>query len=104
MDGGYIVVLINAKISSSSIPGGGSFRDYVLNNTLDDILSQRDRLLLFIHLRTRSDRRGKYRLAYSFDGRPRVIDYLLNNGSYHLCEGDGILARFTTEGSSNGNL
>jgi hypothetical protein len=54
-----------------------------------------------IYAGTRSDRRGKFRLIFSFDGNFRIIDYLLNNGSYDMCEGRGPLSKYTTEGFNN---
>jgi hypothetical protein len=104
MDKSYTDLLMNAKTSSSSIKGKGNFRDFVFQNSLESILDALDEVPLFIYLGTRSDRRGKFRLICSFDGRLRVVDFLLNNGSYDLCEGDGILAKFTTEGYNNEQL
>jgi hypothetical protein len=104
MDKGYDDLLMNAKTSSSSIRGEGNFRDFVFRNSLEDVLSGCDDVPLFIYLGTRSDRRGKFRLICSFDGRLRVVDFLLNNGSYDICEGSGILARYTTEGFNNEQL
>jgi hypothetical protein len=77
---------------------GGSFRDFVLTTTLDEIMSDLHLVPYVIYLGTRIDRRGKYRVICSLDARFRVIDFILNNGSYHLCEGDGILSKYTTEG------
>lgn len=104
MDKSYVDLIMNAKTSSSSIRGEGNFRDFVFQNSLDSIIQSSGDVPLFIYLGTRSDRRGKFRLICSFDGRFRVVDFLLNNGSYDLCEGDGILSKYTTEGFNSEQL
>lgn len=38
----------------------------------------------------RNDRRSKYRLICSMSGHIRAVDFILTNGSYEICEGDGI--------------
>lgn len=105
MDRKYADICLTARSSSASIPGHGSFRDLVLttsyNDLKNDILSGRVNIPYTIVAGTRSDRRGKFRLICSFDGRFRIVDYLLNNGSYSLCEHGGILSKYTTEGYNN---
>jgi hypothetical protein len=92
---------LSAKMSSASIPGyKGSFRDFVLQNTLDGIYQQLDSVPKLFYLGLRHDRRGKMRAICSMPAQFRIIDYLLNNGSYSLCEGNGILSHYTTEGFS----
>lgn len=102
-DVGYDQLCMTARTSSSSIKGGGSFRDYAIEHTLDEIILEalNNEIPLLIYAGTRSDRRGKYRLICSFDARFRIIDYILNHQVYKLCEGNGPLARYTTEGFNN---
>lgn len=102
MEKGYGDLCLLAKSSSSSIAGDKrKFREFVLETPLSDIIAQLDYVPLLIYMGTREDRRGKYRLICSFDGRFRVIDFILNNGSYELCSHDGLLSEYTTEGYSN---
>jgi hypothetical protein len=54
-----------------------------------------------IYAGTRIDRRGKYRLICSMDARMRILDYIINNGSYELCEKGSMLGKYTTEGYNN---
>jgi hypothetical protein len=100
MDRTYGDVCLVARTSSSSIRGHGSFRDYVLEHPLEVIIGNavNENIPLIIYAGTRSCRRAKYRLIFSFDANFRVIDYLLVNGSYDLCSHRGPLAKFTTEG------
>lgn len=100
MNRNYSDVCLSAKSSSASIPGFKNFRDFVFTNSLDDVVADLRNVPLFIYAGVRMDRRGKYRLICSFDGRFRVIDYLLNNGLYSLCEHGGYLSKYTTEGYS----
>lgn len=102
MDRKYSDIILVARASSSSVKGAGSFRDYVLENDFDDICKNvsNKRIPLLIYAGTRSDRRGKYRLIFSFDANFRVVDYLLNNGAYDLCE-NKLLSKYTTEGYNN---
>lgn len=106
MEVGYERLCLTAKNSSPSLAGFKTFREFVHSNTLDDIVDSvlSGNVPLLIYAGTRSDRRGKYRLICSFDARFRVIDYLLNHGSYSLCEGRGIYSNYTTEGYSNTQL
>lgn len=103
MDKKYADICMVARASSSSIDGEGSFRDYVAEHNFDDILAMINsgEIPYLIYAGVRTDRRGKYRLICSFDGRFRIVDYLLNNGSYDMCEGHGVLAPYTTEGFNN---
>lgn len=105
MDRSYADACLSARTSSASIKGIKSYRDLVLETSWEDIirLASEDKLPVehMIFAGTRSDRRGKYRLICSFNGYFRIIDYMLNNGSYALCEGEGILSKFTTEGFNN---
>jgi hypothetical protein len=102
MDRDYGDICMNAKMSSASTRGHNYYRDYVFENTYDDMLNHmRNDLLFFIFAGSRSDRRGKYRLICSFEAAFRIADYLINNGSYELCEGEGLLSNFTTEGYNN---
>lgn len=104
MDRDYADLCMNAKMSSSSLKGAGKFRDFVMESTLDEIISELWDVPYLIYVGTRSDRRGKFRLICSMDGRLRVIDFLLNNGSYEICEGDGLLSKYTTEGFNSSQL
>lgn len=104
MDVDYSDVIMSAKSSSASVRDGISFRDMVLGMAFDDIVSQLDKVPLLIYMGTRLDRRGKYRLICSFDGRFRVIDFMVNHGIYALFEMDGILSPFTTEGYNNAQI
>jgi hypothetical protein len=101
----YSDICMTARTSSSSIPNMSSFRDVVLetsyNEMCSDILNGRLKVPYEISAGTRSDRRGKFRLICSFNAYLRVIDYLYNNGSYALCEHNGIFSRYTTEGYNN---
>jgi hypothetical protein len=103
MSRGYEDICLMAKTSSSSISGGGSFRDMVLENTFQDVVDSaiHNEIPMLIYAGIRNDRRGKYRLICSFDGRFRIIDFLLNNGSYEICEHNKILGKYTTEGYNN---
>jgi hypothetical protein len=106
MDRGYEEICLVARSSSASIRGVKSFRDYVIEHTLEDVMNDafNNTIPHFIYLGTRSDRRGKYRAICSLDARARIVDYLLNNGSYGICHGTGILAKFTTEGFNNAQM
>lgn len=99
----YADVCLSAKTSSASMDYSGSFRDFCFENELNDIIQSAvmGNVPHLIYAGTRSDRRGKYRLICSFDGRFRVIDYMLNHGAYRLCKPGGILSRYTTEGVNN---
>lgn len=105
MDRSYSDICMSARTSSSSMRSKGSFRDVVLRTSYDDlknaVLSGSESVDYNIVAGTRSDRRGKFRLICSFHGYFRVIDYMLNNGSYGICEGSGPLAMYTTEGFNN---
>lgn len=105
MDKSYADICMSARNSSSSMRSKGSFRDVVLRIPYSDlkhsILSGSETISYNIVAGTRSDRRGKFRLICSFHGYFRVIDYMLNNGSYGICEGNGPLALYTTEGFNN---
>jgi hypothetical protein len=99
MNRDYGEICLNARTSSSSIKGHGSYRDYVLEHTLDEIVQNlHGGVPYVIYAGTRADRRGKYRLIFSMDANFRVVDFLINNGSYSLCQGNGILSNYTTEG------
>jgi hypothetical protein len=102
MDKHYGDVCIYAKASSTSIPGEKrSYRDFVLDLSYDDLMKivKSDQDFDFaIYAGVRNDRRGKYRLICSYDAHLRIIDFLLNNGSYTLTTYPGILAKYTTEG------
>lgn len=106
MDKSFADIVLVAKHSSASIKGEKNFRDFVMEHTMDDILDDIKNNLIPMLIRSgvRIDRRGKYRVVCSFDGRFRVIDYILNNGSYELCEGQGILSKYTTEGYNNAQM
>jgi hypothetical protein len=96
----YSDIVLTARTSSSSIIGEGSFRDFVMTHTYDEIVNnlKNNNVPHFIYVGTRQDRRGKFRLICSFDGNIRIVDYMLNNAAYDLCENDGILSQYTTEG------
>lgn len=97
----YADICLSAKMSSASVSDyKGSFRDYVLQNTLDNIIDQLDQVPKIFYLGLRHDRRGKMRAICAMDARFRIIDFLLNNGSYALCEHEGLLSKYTTEGYS----
>lgn len=94
----YGDLCLTAKTSSSSIKGLGSFRDFVYTHTLDEIVSNLVNVPCYIYIGTRSDRRGKFRSIFSFDGHYRAIDYMMNHGTYRICDPGGILSQYTTEG------
>jgi hypothetical protein len=100
VDRSYADVMINAKRSSSSIPGEGKYRDYVMQKTMADLLQDvTDNLVPYVLFAgVRLDRRGKYRLVCSPDARHRIIDFILVNGSYELCSPEGLYGKYTTEG------
>jgi hypothetical protein len=102
----YGDVCMRSKKSSTSSDYKGSFRKFVLDHTENEILIDLygKRIPLLIYMGTRSDRRGKYRLICSFDGRIRVIDFMINHGSYSLCEKGGKLYEFTTEGMNGSEM
>jgi hypothetical protein len=106
MERKYADMCLHAKVSSASIKGYSDFRSFVFNNTLDDIMKMlMDNKIPFeLYAGTRSDRRGKYRLICSFHGVIRVLDFMFHNGTYQLCEGDGILSEYTTEGFTDALL
>ena len=97
----YADMCLSAKMSSASVSGyKGTFRDYVLQNSFDSVINGLDDVPKVFYLGLRHDRRGKMRAICAMDARFRIIDFLLNNGSYALCEHDGILSKYTTEGYS----
>jgi hypothetical protein len=100
MNRSYSEVMMHAKRSSSSIPGGGKYRDYVMIHTEDELVldCSSNKIPFLLYAGTRTDRRAKFRLVCSPDGRHRVIDFILTNGSYELCEQRGPLGCYTTEG------
>lgn len=104
IDRDYGQLCLNAKASSSSIKGEGNFRDYVIQHTLNEVIDQLDEVGFLIYAGFRLDRRGKYRLICSMDGRFRIVDYLLNNGSYDLCSHGGMFSQYTTEGFNTTKL
>lgn len=101
MDRDYGDMCMAARNSSSSIPGMPSFRDFVFELTFEEILSMKEQIPFLIFLGVRIDRRGKFRLICSFDARFRIIDFMLNNGSYDLFSHGGIYSKYTTEGYNN---
>jgi hypothetical protein len=102
MERRYADMCLSAKISSASIPGyKGSFRDFVLSHTLEDVVQMLESVPKLFYLGLRHDRRGKMRAICSMPAQFRIVDFILNNGSYGLCEHDGILSKYTTEGYSS---
>lgn len=102
MNRDYGDVCLHAKMSSSSIPGEKYYRDFVLRNSLNDIIEMmRSGIDYLIFTGTRMDKRGKYRLICSFNAVFRILDFYINNGSYSLCEKQGLLSCHTTEGFNN---
>lgn len=101
MDRAYADMCLAAKMSSASDSNfKGSFRDFVLQHSLEDILGMLGEIPMVFYLGLRFDRRGKMRAICAMAAGFRIIDYLLNNGSYALCENDGLLSKYTTEGYS----
>lgn len=105
MDKSYGDVCLFAKSSRTSIPNEHrNFRDYVFETCLEDIykncLSEKDFPPFLISAGKRNDRRGKFRLICSFHANVRILDFVINNGSYDLCSHNGLYAKYTTEGLS----
>lgn len=104
MNRNYGDVCLFAKSSRTSIVGESrNFRDYVFENTLDDLiklLAGSDFPPYVISAGKRNDRRGKFRLICSFHAAVRILDFLINNGSYALCSHGGLYSKYTTEGLS----
>jgi hypothetical protein len=101
----YGDMCLMAKASSSSTGTGISYRDYVMQHTLDDVIKiMENGIDHFIYAGTRLDRRGKFRLICAFHAAFRILDFLINNGSYALCEHKGILSQYTTEGYSGAEM
>jgi len=96
----YGDVCLNSKMSSSSIPGQGKYRDFVMEHSLIDIvkyMNEKKYTEYCYYAGIRIDRRAKYRLIFSMSAIFRIIDFLINNGSYALCAFGGPLSRYTTE-------
>lgn len=97
-------VILQAKTSSASIPGFDSYRDFVFQNSYNDIqnviFKQKHLVPYLMYAGIRNDRRGKYRLIFAMSAYFRFIDFLMTNGSYELCSSD-ILSQYTTEGYNN---
>lgn len=106
MSRNYSDVIINSKRSSSSIVGAPKFRDYVMINTMEDLFLDIDTNAInyILYAGIRNDRRGKYRLICSTDARIRIMDYLLVNGSYEICEPGGFYGQYTTEGYNSAQM
>lgn len=101
MDRSYADLCLSAKMSSTSMQEyDGQFRDFVLEHTLDDIMSRLSHVPKVFYIAIRNCKRAKARPICSTNALFRAIDFLLNNGSYSLCEGEGILSKYTTEGYS----
>jgi hypothetical protein len=100
----YADLMMNAKVSSSSMDGYKDYREFVFNNDIQSIISIASKTSYEIYVGTRIDRRGKFRLICSFNGAIRAIDYVLNNHSYDLCHGDSIYGVYTTEGYDDQKL
>jgi hypothetical protein len=97
----YGDVCLHAKLSSASFPGYSDYREFVFTNTLRQVLDQAHKVLDYVIFPgVRIDRRAKYRLICSFIAHLRIIDFLLHNGSYAICESHGPYANYTTEGLS----
>jgi len=92
-----------AKMSSSSIKGGGKFRDWVFEHPWSSIMEYigNGYAEFCMIAGFRNDRRGKWRLICSMHAITRVVDFILTNGSYSLCEKHGVFGKYTTEGLSN---
>jgi hypothetical protein len=105
MDKEYDDICLSAKMSSSSVKGEGSYRDYVFEHDLEEIITILHKGIHYvIYAGTRIDRRGKFRLICAFHAAFRILDFLINNGSYALCEEGGILSQYTTEGFNNAKM
>jgi hypothetical protein len=98
----YGDVCLNAKLSSASMSDVKDYRSYVFNHDFDDVIKYMNHDLEFIiYSGFRIDRRGKYRLICSFPAPLRVVDFLVNNGTYQLCSEHGMYSRYTTEGANS---
>lgn len=98
----YGDMVMTAKSSSSSVLRYGSFRDYAFEHTMEDVIEIAKLGVDYMYFAgTRSDRRAKYRLIFATHAVIRIMDYLINNGSYALCSHGGMLSKYTTEGYSN---
>lgn len=106
----YGDLILNAKLSSTSIPNSKiDYRTFVFQNTLNDILEYSlkyddNKVPYIMNAAIRNSNRAKYRLIFTMSAHFRVIDYLINNGSYDLCKNDGLYAQYTTEGFSNSKV
>lgn len=102
MDMGYHTLLISSRQSSSSIKGDKrKYRDYLFENTLDDIINESWKSDFSYSAGTRLDRRGKYRLVCSYNAAVRALDHMINAGQYNLFNPkDGIYRNYVTEGLS----
>jgi hypothetical protein len=98
----YADVCLHAKMSSTSMKNQPKYRDFILENRLDDLINMAMNVPDYcLYLGTRSDRRGKFRAICSNSGPIRAIDFLVNNGSYELCSHGNLLSYYTTEGYDN---
>lgn len=100
----YGDVCLSAKSSRTSIIGDSRmFRDYVFETSYDDIINNISSIGFppyIINAGKRNDRRGKFRLICSFHANIRILDFLINNGSYNLFTGSNFYSNYTTEGLS----
>lgn len=106
----YGDLILNAKVSSTSIPNVKiDYRTFVFQNTLSDILSHSinysdNQVPYMMYAAVRNSNRAKYRLIFTMSAHFRVLDYLINNGSYDLCTGSGLYSNYTTEGFTNSEI
>lgn len=100
----YGELLLHAKASSSSIPNvSQDYRTFVSQNTFQDILDtcinyENNKVPYLMFAGIRNSNRAKYRLIFSMSAYFRILDYLINNGSYELCKNKGLYGSYTTEG------
>lgn len=103
----YSELCLNAKMSSSSIRMAPKFRDFVFTHTLDDVISyvQKDKYVDKKYVAgIRNDRRGKYRLIFSLGAIMRIIDFLINHGTYKLFHKGTPFSKFVTEGMTESEM
>jgi hypothetical protein len=96
MDAPYHTLLQSSRQSSSSILGERrKYRDFIFDNSFNDIVSylKINGVTYALVAGTRSDRRGKYRLICSNDARIRILDHMLNYGSYEIFDAKHGFAR-----------
>lgn len=109
MSKSYADILENAKASSTSIPNETrNYRDFVFELTMNEliyVIKNMPEIVPFIIVAgKRNDRRGKFRLICSFNAYFRIVDFLINNGSYDICSHGGIWSQYTTEGYDNSKM